>query len=78
MEKEDDLSGLAPQELLDRGIAEYNDGLFFEAHESWEEVWTGAPRALRPFYQGLIQVAAAFVHLGRGEYPGTHRLLKEG
>ena len=33
---------------------------------------------MRNFYQGLIQVAAAFVHLQRNEYPGTVKLLNEG
>ena len=34
-----------------------------------------APREMRAFYQGLIQLTAAFVHLTRDEYPGTVRLL---
>ena len=51
---------------------------FFEAHEAWEEVWLDSARELRAFYQGLIQVAAAFVHLQRNEYPGTVKLLHEG
>lgn len=75
---EAELGAMAPRELLALGITQYNEGLFFEAHESWEQAWKGAPAPLRRFYQGLIQVAAAFVHQRRGEYPGTHRLLREG
>ena len=60
--------------LLD-GIRQYNDGYFFEAHETWEELWLQSPMPFRRFLHGLIQVAAAFVHLMRNEYPGTVRLL---
>ena len=59
------------------GIAQYNDGYFFEAHETWEELWLQSPWPFRRFLQGLIQIAAAFVHLVRHEYPGTIRLLDE-
>lgn len=61
--------------ILLGGIRQYNDGYFFEAHETWEELWLQSPMPFRRFLQGLIQVAAAFVHLMRNEYPGTVRLL---
>jgi hypothetical protein len=64
--------------ILLRGIGQFNDGYFFEAHETWEELWLPSPWPARQFLQGLIQIAAAFVHLMRGEYPGTIRLLDEG
>lgn len=45
---------------FDRGLATYQSGEFFEAHELWEELWRDAPEGLdRQFLQGLIQVAAA-------------------
>ncbi len=62
--------------ILLRGIEQYNEGYFFEAHETWEELWLQSPWPVRRFLQGIIQVAAAFVHLVRHEYPGTVRLLK--
>jgi hypothetical protein len=61
-------------ELLE-GIRQYNDGYFFQAHETWEDLWYPSPWPVRPFLQGLIQLAAAFVHLMRREYPGTLGLL---
>ena len=72
------LETLLPDELLQFGIRLYNAGYFWHAHEAWEQVWMDAPRELRAFYQGLIQVTAAFVHLTKGEYPGTVRLLEAG
>ncbi len=61
--------------ILLEGVRQYNDGYFFEAHEVWEGLWMQSPWPTRRFLQGLIQVAAAFVHFVRDEYPGTVRLL---
>ncbi len=63
--------------VLLAGVAQYNDGYFFEAHETWEDLWMQSPWPVRRFLQGLIQLAAAFVHLVRHEYPGTIRLLRQ-
>jgi predicted metal-dependent hydrolase len=77
-EQERSLEGLSEDELLGFGVALYNAGHYWHAHEAWEQVWMDAERELRAFYQGLIQVTAAFVHLTRREYPGTVRLLDAG
>ena len=61
--------------ILLRGVEQYNGGYFFEAHETLEELWLPCPWPIRTFLQGLIQIAAAFVHLMRHEHPGTVRLL---
>jgi predicted metal-dependent hydrolase len=61
--------------VLLAGVQQYNDGYFFEAHETLEDLWMQSPWPVRRFLQGLIQLAAAFVHLVRHEYPGTVRLL---
>lgn len=74
---------LTDEELLERlpilaqGIREFNAGLFFQSHETLEELWMVSPWPARDFLQAIIQVAAAFVHLKRNQYPGTHRLLAE-
>jgi predicted metal-dependent hydrolase len=64
--------------VLRKGIEEFNSGRFFEAHETLEEIWLPSPQPLRDFYQGIIQIAAAFVHFQRGERPGAERLLRRG
>jgi predicted metal-dependent hydrolase len=78
MDEANDFDGMSHEELLQLGADRFNAKQFFEAHEAWEEVWLDAARELRAFYQGLIQVAAAYVHLQRNEYPGTVKLLHEG
>jgi predicted metal-dependent hydrolase len=77
-EREAYLEGLTADELLDLGIELYDAGHYWNAHEAWEQVWLEAPRELRAFYQGLIQITAAFVHVTRREYPGSVRLLEQG
>jgi hypothetical protein len=76
-EREQHLEDLAPRELLQLGIDLFNAGHFWHSHEAWEAAWIPSERPVRAFYQGLIQVAAAFVHLTRHEYPGTEKLLDE-
>lgn len=66
---------LEQRHILLEGIKQYNQGYFFEAHETWEDYWYPSPWPARHFLQGLIQVAAGFVHLMRREFPGTVRLL---
>lgn len=64
--------------VLLEGIAQFNDGYFFQSHETLEDFWLLCPLPTRTFLQGVIQIAAAFVHLRRGEYEGTVKLLGHG
>lgn len=59
-----------PEEFL-RGIALFNDGRFFECHEVWETIWLKAEGDEREFLHGMIQVAAALVHVQRGNLKGA-------
>jgi uncharacterized protein len=77
-EREEYLGSLSAEELLQLGVDLYNAGHYWNAHEAWEEVWLEAEHGMRAFYQGLIQVTAAFVHVTRNEYPGSIRLLQSG
>lgn len=61
-----------PQHYL-AGIALFNDGKYWHAHEQWEEAWlaTDDPQ-LKLFYKGIIQTAAALVHWQKGNPRGLH------
>jgi len=72
------LEAQTPDALLQLGIDLYNAGHYWNAHEAWEQVWLDSEREMRGFYQGLIQVTAAFVHVTRNEFPGAIRLLDAG
>ncbi len=61
---------------LSNGIALFNRAEFFEAHEALEDVWRAAPEPEKKFLQGLIQVAVALHHHGKGNLVGARSLLK--
>jgi predicted metal-dependent hydrolase len=61
----------------DEAIAAYERGDFFEAHELLEPAWMGTDDlAERALHQGLIKVAAGYVHLVRGNPAGLVRNLE--
>jgi hypothetical protein len=60
---------------LAEGLACYRRQEFFLAHEHWEDVWRGSAEPEKTFLQALIQIAAAFHHLGRGNITGAEKLL---
>ncbi len=65
------------REALEAGIAAYSRGDFFEAHELLEPAWMGtANLAERELYQGLIKLAAGYVHCVRGNPIGMSRNLE--
>ncbi len=62
---------------IEAGLAAYDRGDFFEAHEELEPAWMGTDDpAERALLQGLIKIAAAYVHDVRGNPPGIVRNLE--
>ena len=58
------------------GVRLFNEREFWHAHEAWEELWLEADDDdLVLFYQGLIQLAAAYHHMKRGTFSGAVRLF---
>jgi predicted metal-dependent hydrolase len=47
-----------------RGVSEFNEARFWEAHEAWEKNWARLPEPGKTYVQALIQVAAA-LHLAQ-------------
>jgi predicted metal-dependent hydrolase len=58
------------------GLQCYRNEEFFLAHEHWEGIWLKAEEPEKTFLQALIQTAAAFHHLQRGNSAGTASLLQ--
>ncbi len=54
-----------------RGLREFNEGRFFECHDTLEEIWMGTSGRERIFLQGLIQVSVGFYHFGNGNPSGA-------
>ena len=67
--------GGAASPLFIQGLVEFRAGRFFEAHEEWELLWKNSKGDDKLFLQGLIQLAAARVHIGRGNPAPATRLL---
>jgi predicted metal-dependent hydrolase len=61
--------------LLREGLDLIKRGEYFEAHESLEDAWRMADPAEKDFFQGLVHVAVAWHHAGRGNRPGCERQL---
>lgn len=62
---------------LEAGLAAYEAGDYFEAHELLEPAWMGTDvPADRALLQGVIKVAAAYVHGVRGNPAGIIRNLE--
>jgi predicted metal-dependent hydrolase len=57
------------------GIALFNQGKFFDAHEVLEDVWRAAPHEEKKIWQGLIQVAVALHHYSTGNLVGMRSVL---
>ncbi|HZM19878.1 MAG TPA: DUF309 domain-containing protein [Gaiellaceae bacterium] len=62
-------------EWLRNGVDLIRRGEYFEAHEELEEAWRAAEPAEKDFFQGLVHVAVAWHHAGRGNRPGCERQL---
>ncbi len=69
------VSGMKRGDKFKEGLALFNAGQFFQAHEAWEELWLSESGPEKMFLQGLIQMAAAFHHHFRGNRRGETSLL---
>jgi hypothetical protein len=71
------LDPAARESAFEGGLEAYAGGAFFEAHELLEPAWMGTDDILeRELYQGVIKLAAAFVHVGRGNPLGAAKNLR--
>jgi predicted metal-dependent hydrolase len=62
---------------LAAGLDAYDRGDFFLAHEILEPAWMGTDDPLeRELHQGLIKLAAAYVHAARGNPLGFEKNLR--
>ena len=61
-----------------KGIEEFNQGLFFECHETLEDIWLEEHGEDRKFYQGIIQIAAGYYKLQQGVPVGALKLWPTG
>lgn len=66
----------ARRTAFDEGLSCWEHGDYFAAHEALEPAWMGTDDlAERALHQGLIKVAAAYVHAVRGNPAGIAKNL---
>ncbi len=61
-----------------KGIEQFNQRLFFECHETLEEIWLEEHGEDRAFYQGIIQIAAGYFKWEQGVLIGAIKLWRSG
>ena len=58
------------------GLDLFNNGFYWEAHETWEELWHLEDSILhKRMIQGFIQLAASMVKRNQGNSDGQEKLL---
>jgi hypothetical protein len=73
-----DETASAQANALRKGVLLFNHRLFFEVHEVLEAQWVNETGEEKRFFQGLIQIAVAFYHLGNNNLRGALSLLQDG
>lgn len=60
------------------GIEQFNQQEFYACHDTLEALWMEAMEPEKTFYQGILQIAVGFYHLGNQNRRGAIILLGEG
>lgn len=71
------MTEVVPQEFW-QGVEQFNQGQFYACHDTLEALWIEAAEPDKTFYQGILQIAVAFYHLGNLNWRGAVILLGEG
>ena len=66
------------QDLYQKAINYFNKGYFFEAHDTFEELWMDDHDEAKRFYQGLVQLSTGFYHLVMQNLKGAESQLTKG
>ncbi len=72
-----DLNDALPPEFW-QGVDQFNQRQFYACHDTLEALWIEASEPEKTFYQGILQVAVGFYHLGNLNWKGAVILLGEG
>jgi len=65
------------EKLFVKGIVLFNEKNFYNAHESWEKLWSEYRLKDEMFIQGLIQLAVAFFHITNLNLKGSRNLFNK-
>lgn len=69
------LFGKREEKLFLEGIRLFNDRKFWEAHETFEDVWRAQKGDAKKLVQGFVQAAAALSYIAKRRYESILYLL---
>jgi hypothetical protein len=61
-----------------QGVEQFNQGQFYDCHDTLEALWMESGEPDKTFYQGVLQIAVALYHLSNRNARGAMILLGEG
>ena len=65
-------SELIDDPRFDQAVRLFNAAEWYACHDGFEELWHETQGPLRPVLQGILQIAVAQIHLGRGQSQRCH------
>lgn len=66
-----------PPTALKLAVTQFNQGQYWQCHETLEEIWISEEYPLRLFYHGLIKAAVGLLHLQRQNHLGASLKLRD-
>jgi len=60
-----------------KAVEQFNNGDFFSAHDSFEEIWMDCRTKEKEFLQGLVQLSVGMFHLVSGNFKGAVSQLRK-
>jgi len=63
---------------FEEAIAQFNNGDYYNCHDTLEAIWNDAWQSDRAFYKGILQIAVGLYHLQNQNWHGASILLGEG
>ena len=62
--------------LFSAGLELFNSGRYFDAHETWEDLWRETRGPEKLLVQALVQSAVALHHASTGNYVGARSVME--
>ena len=58
------------------GIARFNNGKYWLAHEALEDAWIAETTPVRDLYRGILQAAVVYYHISQNNFVGAEKVYE--
>ncbi len=65
-------------EAIRQAVSEFNEGRYYECHDTIEAHWMREPGVQRVLYQGILQVGIGFHHIENANWRGAVKMFERG